>query len=197
MSQLAGDVERYDYTPFGEVIPIQINPQVHYRFTGQELDEFSNGFSLHNFRARMYDSDLGRFYAMDPSGEGNSPYVYVGNNPVLLVDPSGRYSVYDVRNSGADLFPPGTYEWDINQIGRDLDEAYRKYLIMVDESFREYWQSLLTLQPSAETSNELKKRGMSIQSINDATGSKVNFDYYSITIKTLPNEMSLSQYLPM
>jgi len=153
----------YHYTPFGDSWATVLNRPSDYQFTGQELDQFSNGFSLHNFRARLYDSDLGRFYAMDPSGEGNSPYAYVANNPVHLVDPSGRYSEYDVRNSGADLFPPGTYEWDINQIGRDLDEAYRKYLMMVDKSFREYWQSLLILQPSAETSKELQKREMSVQ----------------------------------
>jgi len=86
-----GEVERYDYGPFGEVIPIQINPQVHYRFTGQELDEFSNGFSLHNFRARLFDSDLGRFYAMDPARQGWSPFVYAGNNPVVFVDRDGRF----------------------------------------------------------------------------------------------------------
>ena len=85
-----GEVERYDYTPFGEVIPVQIDPQVHYRFTGQELDEFSNGFSLHNFRARMYDSDLGRFYAIDPAGQGWSPFAYAGNSPVIYVDKDGR-----------------------------------------------------------------------------------------------------------
>jgi len=115
MSQLAGDVERYDYTPFGEVIPIQINPQVHYRFTGQELDEFSNGFSLHNFRARMYDSDIGRFYAIDPSGEGNSPYAYVANNPIMFVDPTGRRR--------ADAWCLGCYNNDIDQDGVDEDEA--------------------------------------------------------------------------
>jgi len=34
--------------------------------------------------------DLGKFYAVDPTGQDWSPFAYAGNNPVLMVDPDGR-----------------------------------------------------------------------------------------------------------
>jgi RHS repeat-associated protein len=61
---------------------------VKYQFTRQEFDESG----LHNYRARLYDSDLGKFYAMDPAGQFSAPYSYAGNNPISLVDPSGKFS---------------------------------------------------------------------------------------------------------
>jgi hypothetical protein len=38
----------------------------------------------------LYDSDLGKFYAVDLAGQGWSPFVYAGNNPVIIVDRDGR-----------------------------------------------------------------------------------------------------------
>lgn len=61
-----------------------------YRFTGQEYDEETD---LHNYKARFYDSMLMRFYTVDPAEEQASPYTYVANNPVMLVDPDGKRAV--------------------------------------------------------------------------------------------------------
>jgi hypothetical protein len=38
----------------------------------------------------LYDSDLGKFYAIDPAGQGWSPFVYAGNNPLIIVDKDGK-----------------------------------------------------------------------------------------------------------
>jgi hypothetical protein len=40
----------------------------------------------------MYDSDKGRWFAPDPARQYWSGYVGMGNNPVSLVDPDGRFS---------------------------------------------------------------------------------------------------------
>ena len=40
-------------------------------------------------RARWYDPRIGRFISEDPQPSVN-PYVYVGNNPISLNDPSGK-----------------------------------------------------------------------------------------------------------
>lgn len=77
----------YDYSPFGSLMRATINGDVDYRFTGQEYDSETG---LYNFRARLYDDELGIFYAVDPSGQNLSPFAYCGNNPVIRVDRDGR-----------------------------------------------------------------------------------------------------------
>jgi RHS repeat-associated protein len=78
----------YDYDPYGKIIRSTQNEDPKYRFTGQELDDETG---LHNFRARNYDSDGGFLLATDPARQSWSRYNYCLNNPVSLVDPSGRW----------------------------------------------------------------------------------------------------------
>ncbi len=43
------------------------------------------------FELRMYNQDIGRWFAPDPYGQFASPYLAMGNNPVSGVDPDGGY----------------------------------------------------------------------------------------------------------
>ncbi|MCD4759498.1 RHS repeat-associated core domain-containing protein [archaeon] len=76
--------------PFGQ----EIVSGERFSFTGKELDSSE----LYHFGARDYDSDLGKFTSVDkiPS---EPAYQYVGNNPIMMVDPSGMedISVYWAR----------------------------------------------------------------------------------------------------
>ncbi len=92
-----GTVEVYRYDVFGRTVvydgdgrrpraAIAVgNP---YFFTGRRLD-FETG--LYYYRARMVSPHLGRFLQTDPIGyaDGINWYAYVGNNPVIFVDPWG------------------------------------------------------------------------------------------------------------
>ncbi|HOJ08630.1 MAG: RHS repeat-associated core domain-containing protein [Ignavibacteriota bacterium] len=82
----------YDYSPFGSLMRATINGDVDYRFTGQEFDSET---ALYNFRARLYDDELGIFYAVDPSGQNFAPFSYAGNNPIIFVDKDGRWFIID------------------------------------------------------------------------------------------------------
>ena len=64
-----------------------LTDKLRWRFTGQE---WSEALGLYDYGARLYDPALGRFLAPDPSDETPSPYMYVGGNPVTLVDPDGE-----------------------------------------------------------------------------------------------------------
>lgn len=44
--------------------------------------------------ARFYDPALGRWHTMDPADEFNSPYVYVGNDPINYIDPDGASDIH-------------------------------------------------------------------------------------------------------
>jgi hypothetical protein len=63
------------------------------------------GGGLYYFNARWYDSSTGRFTSEDPVRDGINWFVYVGNNPMVRVDPSGLNSEFyqnliDAANSG-------------------------------------------------------------------------------------------------
>jgi hypothetical protein len=38
----------------------------------------------------MYDPAIGRWFGVDPQGQFASPYLAMGNNPVMMVDPDGQ-----------------------------------------------------------------------------------------------------------
>jgi len=65
-----------------------------YKYNGKELNE-DLGLNLSDYGARWYDAALGRWWSVDPMGDGTanlSTYCYVGNNPTILIDPTGMYS---------------------------------------------------------------------------------------------------------
>ena len=59
-----------------------------YRYTGQRLDPNTG---LYDFKARDYSPSGGRFLQPDPAGldQGPNLYLYVGDDPVNVSDPSG------------------------------------------------------------------------------------------------------------
>lgn len=82
-------VAAFDYLPFGQIARSYGTSDFMFRYTGQEWDE---DLGIYNYHARMYDPDLGRFYQVDPKRQYSSPYIYAGNSPVNLIDPSGEFS---------------------------------------------------------------------------------------------------------
>lgn len=93
-------VKRHDYLPFGEELLAgtggraqgYVGDSVRQKFTGYERDAETG---LNFAQARYQSSIQGRFISVDPLGGGiKNPqslnrYVYVLNNPLRLVDPSG------------------------------------------------------------------------------------------------------------
>lgn len=108
----SGNVDGYDdYYPFGLVMGGRSNntsnPDDLYKFTGHERDDEA-GLDLDYMMARNYDPVIGRFMQIDPMLQYSSPYTYVGNNPLLLTDPTGMLGDYfteegeHVGNDGID-----------------------------------------------------------------------------------------------
>lgn len=90
----SGDVmEAYEYFPFGRISRSYLSSiGTDEKFTGKELDN-DNEERLYYFGARYYDGDLGKWLSVDPLADkypGWSPYNYVSNNPLRLVDKDGR-----------------------------------------------------------------------------------------------------------
>ncbi|MCW3071978.1 MAG: hypothetical protein JWO44_1868, partial [Bacteroidetes bacterium] len=82
-----------EYHPFGTTAYQANNAAIkasakRYRYTGMERDE-ETGLEYHS--ARYYLPWLGRWLSTDPIGigDGVNLYRYVGNNPVMMHDPTG------------------------------------------------------------------------------------------------------------
>ncbi len=94
-------VAEYDYFPFGGFAfksGVEAELETHL-FTGHERDsndELDANDDLDYMRARYYAPYLGRFLSIDPiMGNAINPqswnrYAYVRNNPLSLVDPTGK-----------------------------------------------------------------------------------------------------------
>jgi RHS repeat-associated protein len=81
-------VAAYDYLPFGgRMREFNTEEGLAYQYTGQEFDSESG---YENYRARLYDSEIGRMLQVDPAEQFHSPFTYAGNNPVMMIDPDGE-----------------------------------------------------------------------------------------------------------
>ncbi len=64
-----------------------------YAYQGKEIQagEFSDnsGLEMYDFGARFYDPQLGVWHSPDAVEQYGSPYMAMGNNPAMFVDPNG------------------------------------------------------------------------------------------------------------
>ncbi|MDP2176236.1 MAG: RHS repeat-associated core domain-containing protein [Bacteroidota bacterium] len=65
-----------------------------YGFNGKEKDNETYGEgNAYDFGARIYDSRLGRWLSLDPMAikyPEMSPFIFVGNMPIIAIDPDGK-----------------------------------------------------------------------------------------------------------
>lgn len=98
-------IQRYEYSSFGYissiknangsiVTAIQAPVKTSFTYTGREYD---SEIEMYFYRARTYDPKNGRFLQQDPDPgrlenpvTTNNKYAYVGNNPIINKDPSGK-----------------------------------------------------------------------------------------------------------
>ncbi|MTV26604.1 hypothetical protein FTX61_14445 [Nitriliruptoraceae bacterium ZYF776] len=108
----------YRYGPFGETAA-EIGEEVFnpWRFTGAYQDPTG----LYHIGERYYDPDLGRWTQQDPVVDALDPqqwnrYVYVGNDPVNHIDPTGMVSMRCVVLKTLGVAPPQSFIDALNPV---------------------------------------------------------------------------------
>ena len=83
-----------EYYPFGLTTSCSwrnagyVDPGLLYQSSYASYDSVTG---YYDFLSRSYDPVLGRFFAVDPAGQFGSPYVGMGNSPVIYIDPDGEF----------------------------------------------------------------------------------------------------------
>ena len=158
-----------------------------YKFGGKELQsaEFSDGSGLewYDYGFRMQDPQLGRWNHIDPLADlylSTSPYGYVLNNPIKLIDPDGRFSTHtDVQGNVIAVFEDGdlgVYKHENNANGKAPTEAnirkrHKDGTSAGGEKVGETWTELGFADFGEYQKNGARNDG----SVKVATGAKIDF----------------------
>lgn len=103
-SSTGNEVNRYDDDPSGQVINQQEQSGLNnpWKFAGGYLDSNASlGSNLYKFGTRYYDPSIGRWTQQDPVGgslgdlNAANRYTYANDDPVNVVDPSGKSCIQD------------------------------------------------------------------------------------------------------
>ena len=102
--------DTYTYQGFGNKVATTgttVNPYKYVAGSGYYTDDESGLMLL---TLRYYDADIGRFITRDPASVGPNLYVYVNNNPLKYVDPTGLRPMNQAERDAAELIfgPSGT-----------------------------------------------------------------------------------------
>ncbi len=79
-----------DYYPFGLTMINRSYTSEPYRFGYQgQFAEYDEETGWNSFELRQYDPVIGRWTTIDPKRQYWSPYLAMGNNPIISIDPDG------------------------------------------------------------------------------------------------------------
>ena len=83
-------VSQQVYFPYGSTRTTNGTLPTEHQYTSQISDQEQTG--LYYYNARYYNPQIAKFTQADASADTLNKYVYVNNNPIVLIDPTGYQS---------------------------------------------------------------------------------------------------------
>ena len=131
-----------EYIAFGEILFDEHNTEhtMPYLFNGKELDQETG---LYYYGARYYDPKVSIFVNVDPLVEKTmSAYAYTYNNPISLIDPTGKEPEDWVKRKNEDGSTSWVWREDIKARYQAIEAGYIDYaqpgyVYMAQKSFNE------------------------------------------------------------
>ncbi len=108
-------VNSYQYDEWGNLTNQKETVANEFKYAGETYDSETG---LYYLKARYYDPNIGRFLNEDTvEGEVNNPlslniYVYVHNNPLVYIDPSGNMPVWSLNLIAATYAKSKPADWE-------------------------------------------------------------------------------------
>jgi RHS repeat-associated protein len=103
-------------------LELDLDSKNRYLYNGKELQD-DHDLDWHDYGARMYDAQIGRFHTVDRFSEKYyqlSPYHYVANNPTKYIDINGdSISINIINKGGSD----GRDLYQIHVSGKVIDNT--------------------------------------------------------------------------
>jgi RHS repeat-associated protein len=128
LTNTAGTVtDTYQYDAFGRLIAVTGATPNNFLYSGEQYDPNLANLGLYNLRARYYNQAIGRFWTRDPiegtkcCGLSWNPYIYVKDNAVNALDPTGRAALLEGRY--IDLNAPYT--------AKQLVQVYCRVIVII------------------------------------------------------------------
>lgn len=140
-----------------------------YMYNGKELQD-DLGLDWHDYGARFYDAQLGRWFCPDPLEQFHSGYVYAGNNPVNMIDPSGMFSYYlngeYIGERGGDN-NEGDDGGDKDN-GGNPDPPVKSFTQQLIDSWKSFWMGASKEEWEKNPAQASKKSKTSAENVADA-----------------------------
>jgi RHS repeat-associated protein len=178
-----------DYDPYGQVTAEGGTGSSGYGFTGEQYDLYVKYVYL---RARWYSPYLNRFLSQDPwSGSIYQPsslhkYLYVGDNPINLIDPSGLYEkdvhlnwttkwAYYAAHGSCPLNPEQGPCWP----NSERASMYAKEIAQADQHVDNLWSGMSPVPSFGQPRKmHFATRGEAEQAIESAIENAEGFEEY-------------------
>jgi RHS repeat-associated protein len=162
-----------------------------YKFNGKEQDEETGNYY---YGARYYTAELGIWLSVDPLSSkypNSSPYVFVANNPINLIDPNGMkwVNVHDDEVTKAQENYDSKKTW-LGRVFAKMNLNYAK---------RNQERTEKVLEKFKETDPDLYNYGENLK-ITDVSGNELDVNLYvSATARTVGpggNQTGSTEYIP-